>query len=100
MGREIIWTNQAIIQLNEAFIELLDFSESLEITNKIIFEIYDSVSILKTNSEIFKSDTLKTNNSGNIRAYQKHGYRLSYLIEEKKVFIIRVRHAKREPLEF
>lgn len=100
MGKAIIWTHQADAELNEAFLDLLEKSESLETTTRIISEIYESASILATDSEIYKLDTLKENNIGNIRAYEKHTYRISYLVEEEAVYIIRVRYARKEPLEY
>ena len=98
MGKTIIWTHQADAELNEAFLDLLEQSESVETTTRIIREIYESASILATNSEIYKLDTLKTNNKGHIRAYEKHTYRISYLIEEETIYIIRIRYARKEPL--
>ncbi|WP_373943634.1 type II toxin-antitoxin system RelE/ParE family toxin [Polaribacter sejongensis] len=69
-------------------------------TSKIITEVYESVSILSTDSEIYKLDTLKTNNKGNIRAFQKHSYRISYLIKDNEVYILRVKHSRKEPLKY
>lgn len=100
MGKIIIWTHQAESELNEAFLDLLEQSESLELTKRIISEIYESVSILSTNPEIYKLDTLKENNKGNIRAYEKHSYRISYLIEVDTIYIVRLRFARKEPLEY
>src|SRR5690606_40571807 len=85
MGKAIIWTHQADAELNEAFLDLLEKSESLETTTRIISQIYESASILATEPEIYKLDTLKENNIGNIRAYEKHTYRISYLVEEEVV---------------
>ena len=100
MGKTVIWTHQADAELNEAFLDLLEQSESIETTTRIITEIYESASILATDPEIYKLDTLKENNKGNIRTYEKHTYRISYLIEEEAVYIIRVRYARKEPLEY
>ena len=100
MGRTIIWTHQADAELHEAFLDLLEQSESIETTTRIITEIYESTSILATNPEIYKLDTLKDNNKGNIRAYEKHTHRISYLVEKEVVYIIRVRYARKEPLEY
>ena len=100
MGKTVIWTHQADAELNEAFLELLEQSKSIETTTRIITEIYESVSILVTNPEIYKLDTLKENNKGNIRVCEKHSYRISYLIEEEVIYIIRVRYARKEPLEY
>lgn len=100
MGKTIIWTHQADKELNQAFLDVLKQSESIETTLRIITEIHESVSILTTDSEIYKLDALKKNNKGNIRAYEKHSYRISYLIEKEEVYIIRVRYARKEPLEY
>lgn len=85
MDKRIIWTHQAEADLRKAFLDLLEYSESLTITSRIISEMYDSVSILATNPEIYKLDLLKKNNKGNIRAFEKHAYRISYLIDAENV---------------
>jgi plasmid stabilization system protein ParE len=100
MDKTIIWTHQADAELKEVFLNLLDQCQSIETTTRIISEIYQSTSILATNPEIYKIDTLKQNNKGTIRAYEKHAYRISYLVEEKNVYVLRVRYAKKEPLEY
>jgi plasmid stabilization system protein ParE len=100
MGKTVIWTHQADAELSEAFLALLEQSKSIETTTRVITEVYESASILATNPEIYKLDTLRKNNKGNIRAYEKHTYRISYQIEESTVYIIRVRYARKEPLEY
>lgn len=100
MEKTVIWTHKADAELNEAFLELLELSESMETTTRVIGEIYESTSILATDPEIYKVDPLRRNTKGNIRFYEKHTYRISYLIEDKAVYIIRVRHARKEPLEY
>jgi plasmid stabilization system protein ParE len=100
MGKIIIWTHNAEAELNDAFLDLLEESKSIETTTKVITEVYESASILSTNAEIYKLDTLKKDNKGNIRFYEKHTYRISYLIEEKAIYIIRVRYARKEPREY
>lgn len=100
MGKTIIWTHQADAELNEAFLDFLEKSASIETATRIITEIFESTFILETNPEIYKLDSLKENNKGNIRAYQKNTYRISYLIEEQTVYILRVRYARKEPLEY
>lgn len=100
MDRKIIWTHQAEVDLHTAFLNLLEYSKSIEISSRIISEIYESTSILATNPEIYKLDLLKKNNYGNIRAFEKHTYRISYLIDNETVYIIRIRPARKEPLEY
>ena len=100
MGKKIIWTNHAIAELNEAFLELLEQSESIETTTRVIDEVVESADILSTNPEIYKLDKLKNNNRGNIRTYEKHTYRISYQTEEDAIYIVRLRYARKEPLEY
>ena len=78
MGKKIIWTNHAIAELNEAFLDLLEESKSIETTTRVMDEVVESVEILKTHSEIYKLDKLRKNNKGIIRAFEKHIYRISY----------------------
>lgn len=59
MEKKIIWTSHALVQLQEAFLDLLKQTESVKITSRIIDEIYESTSILGSNPEIFKLDSLK-----------------------------------------
>ncbi|WP_341220196.1 hypothetical protein [Polaribacter atrinae] len=59
MVKKIIWTNLAESNLHNCFLELLEQTKSVDITSKIITEVYESVSILSTDSEIYKLDTLK-----------------------------------------
>ena len=100
MDKAIIWTQQAASELNQAFLDLLEHSKSIETTTKIITEIYESTAVLATHSEVYKLDPLKIANKGKIRAYEKHTYRISYLIEEDAIYIVRVRYARKEPLAY
>ncbi len=100
MVKTIIWTHQADEGLNQAFLDLLEQSVSIETAAGIVKEIYESTSILATNPEIYKLDSLKQNNKGNIRAYEKHTYRISYLIDKEIVYIIRVKYARKDTLEY
>ena len=98
--REIIWTHYADAQLSEAFLNLLEESESLETTVRVIDEIYRSTEILTTNPEIYELDELRKNNDGSFRAYEKHTYRVSYQITENKIYIIQVRFARKKPVKY
>ena len=100
MGKTVIQTHQADVELNQAFLDLLEQSKSIETTTRIITEVYESASILATNPEIYKLDVLKENNKGTVTTYEKHTYRISYLVGEKSIYIIRVRYARKEPLEY
>lgn len=100
MGKKVIWTKNAEAELQKAFFDLFEKSKSIEMATRIITAIHESAFILSSNSDIYKVDQLRINNAGNIRAYEKHTYRISYQIEAEAVYIIRVRYARKEPLEY
>jgi len=101
MGKEIVWTNHALADFNNAFLDFLEESESIEVTTRVFDEIFESTEILKTNAELYKADVLKSNNDlGMVRFYEKHTYRISYQVTEDTVYIIRVRYARKEPLPY
>ena len=100
MDKEIVWTNKANTDLHNVFLKLLEKTKSIEITSKVISEVYSSVLVLSKNPEIFKLDNLKRDNQGNIRVFYKHNYRVSYLIDDNKVYILKVRHSRKRPQIF
>lgn len=79
---------------------LLELSKSIEIAKKVTKEIYESTEILLTHSEIYELDRFKKNNNQNIRAYEKYNYRVSYQIDDTKIYILRIRHTSRKPLKY
>jgi len=100
MEKEIVWTETAQNQLEEIYFYLLEVSKSDSITNKVIDTIYQAVTILKTNSEIYEWDEMKQPNNGNFRAFEIYSYRVSYKITDNIIYILRVRHTSRNPKQF
>jgi len=97
MEKEIIWSKTAQNQLEKIYFYLSIESKSKTIPNKIIETIYDSVTILSTNCEIYELDELKILNNGNYRAFEVYNYRISYKITSKTIHILRIRHTSRNP---
>ncbi|WP_235832300.1 type II toxin-antitoxin system RelE/ParE family toxin [Flavobacterium zhairuonense] len=79
------------------YFHLFKESKSKNVPNKVIDTIYNSVSILSTNWEIYELDEMKIPNSVNYRAYEIYNYRISYKITEKDIHILRIRHTSRKP---
>lgn len=97
MEKEIIWTTSAQNQLEEIYFYLLEMTKNESVPEKVVATIYDSVSILKSNSEIYELDEMKILNDGSYRAYEIYHYRISYKIAQKTIYIIRIRHTSRNP---
>jgi len=97
MEKEIIWSRTAQNQLEKIYFYLFKESKSKNLPNKIIETIYDSVTILSTNWEIYELDEMKNLNNGDYRAFEIYSYRISYKITPKTIHILRIRHTSRNP---
>jgi len=97
MEKEIIWSNSALNQLENIYFYLLKKTKSYSIATKVVEGIYDSVTILKTDSEIYELDEMKVSNNGSYRAYEIYTYRISYKTMPNSINILRVRHTSRIP---
>lgn len=97
MEKEIIWSKTALNQLEKIYSYLFKETKSKSIPNKVIDTIYNSVTILGTNWEIYELDEMKISNDGNYRAYEVYSYRITYKITSKEIHILRIRHTSRNP---
>ncbi len=100
MEKPIIWTNRALTQLDHIFLNLLEESKSIDVADKVVNSIYESVAILSTHPEIYEVDELRINNDGSIRSYEHKSHQISYQVTEKEIYILRVRAARKEPLKY
>lgn len=92
MGKKIIWSKDALRQLEDIHFYILFESKSILIADKVVETIFESTEILKTQSGIFKLDKQKANNDGTFRVYSIYDYSISYQITETLIQILRVRH--------
>ncbi|MEN9908893.1 MAG: hypothetical protein RLZZ540_2042 [Bacteroidota bacterium] len=100
MGKKIIWSSNALEQLEDIHFYILFESKSIQVADKVVDKIFDSTKILKTKPEIYKLDTKKDNNDGSFRAYFVYDYMISYQITPDYIQILRVRHTSRKPTNF
>jgi plasmid stabilization system protein ParE len=97
MEKEIIWTSNALNQLENIYFYLLEETKSFEIADKVIDSLTNSVKILATSWNIFETDEMRVPIDENYRAFEKFNYRISYKITAEIIYIIRVRHTSRNP---
>ncbi|MBF4516526.1 type II toxin-antitoxin system RelE/ParE family toxin [Flavobacterium sp. ANB] len=97
MGKKIIWSSDALDQLEDIHFYIFFESKSITIADKVVNTIFDSTEILKTQAEIYKLDKQKTNNDGSFRVYSVYDYAVSYQITEDTIYILRVRHNAQKP---
>jgi len=100
MGTKIIWSSDALEQLEDIHFYILFESKSIHIADKVIDGIFESTEILKTQPEIYKLDTKKNSNDGSFRTYFVYDYMISYQITPDCIQILRVRHTSRKPKKF
>ena len=96
MGKKIIWSKDALDQLEDIHFYIFFESKSITIADKVVNTIFESTEILKTQPEIYKLDKQKTNNDGSFRVYSVYDYAVSYQITNDKIYILRVRHNARK----
>lgn len=97
MESKIIWSTDALKQLEDIHFYLLFESKSITIADKVVEAIFESTVILKSSPEIYKVDTLKKNNDGTFRSYFIYDFQLSYRITPVIIQILRIRHNSRKP---
>jgi plasmid stabilization system protein ParE len=97
MGKKIIWSSDALNQLEDIHFYILFESKSLRVADKVTEAIFESIKILKYSPEIYELDIQRKNNDGSFRAYYQYNYKISYRIVEEKIQILRVRHTSRKP---
>ncbi|MEL1241337.1 type II toxin-antitoxin system RelE/ParE family toxin [Flavobacterium flavipallidum] len=100
MGKKIIWSSDALQQLEDIHFYILFESKSIQIADKVIDKIFESTQILKTKPEIYKLDSKKNNNAGTFRVCFVYDYMISYQITADCIQILRVRHTSRKPKNF
>ena len=96
MGKKIIWSKDALDQLEDIHFYIFFESKSITIADKVVNTIFDSTEILKTQPEIYKLDKQKVNNDGSFRVYSVYDYAVSYQIKNDIIYILRVRHNARK----
>ena len=96
MWKKIIWSNDALEQLEDIHFYIFFESKSIHIADKVVDSIFESTEILKTSPEIYKLDVQKVNNDGSFRAYYIYDYCISFRITDSSIQILRVRHNARK----
>ena len=94
----IVWDEEAVSQLKKAYEEILDdsYSGAVKVRNGIL----DVVDQIPEHPSRHPADRFKDNNSGDYRAFELYSYRIAYKITDENIQILRVRHIKREPLNY
>lgn len=94
----VVWRKEALLHLQKQY-EYVK-KDSLESAQKVRDAIFEITEGLKFNPEIYPLDKYRKNNRGDIRAFEKYSLRVSYQITKKEIRILRVRHVRKNPIEY
>lgn len=94
----VVWDKVAKAQLRKAYNTIKE--ESLQGAETVKNGILSSVDKIPENPYRYPSDKFKKDNPGNYRAYEIYNYRIAYKVTEENIQVLRVRHVKREPLDY
>ena len=97
MGKEVIWSPSALLQLEGVHTDIFEVSISLKSADMVIDDIMESSSVLSNQPEIYTLDENKMPNDGSYRSYEIRTYNISYRILDQTIRIIRVRYSGKEP---
>lgn len=92
----VIWD----INVEENLKNLYEYiaEQSIIQANKVINAIIEAAESLIENLEKYPLDKFKTQNDNSYRAFEIYNIRVSYRFINNKIFILRVRHVKQNPL--
>jgi plasmid stabilization system protein ParE len=96
--RSVIWDKSAVKYLKSA-IEFIR-KDSPQNAEKLKSELKASILSLSDNPEKNPPDKYRTNNDGSFRAFELYKFRISYYVSATEIRIVRIRHARQEPLNF
>lgn len=97
MGKKIVWSIDALEQLEDIHFYIFFESKSIGIADKVTETIFDSTDVLKTSPDVYELDSQKQKNDGSFRAYFVYNYKISYRISINEIQILRIKHSARKP---
>ena len=91
------WSVAAFLHFDEILEHL--FKESEVAATIVGNTILNEVKQLPQYFNAHPLDRFKRNNDGHYRAFMVYSYRISYYVNESTIYVLRIRHTSREPLD-
>jgi plasmid stabilization system protein ParE len=96
--RTIVWSKNATKQYYQILEYLAEEApDAVSIVGNALLDMIDALALEYNN---YPPDRFKKNNDGTFKAALVFNYRVSYRINEKDIFILRIRHTSREPMNY
>ncbi|MGV3767843.1 MAG: type II toxin-antitoxin system RelE/ParE family toxin [Chitinophagaceae bacterium] len=96
--RKVVIEKEVTESLREIYNFVRPYSE--QYAEKIRDIILDSIKQLQQYPEKYPPDKYKYDNDGAYRAYEIYSYRITYVIVENEIWVIRIRHTKMRPFSY
>jgi plasmid stabilization system protein ParE len=94
----IVWSKQAVLQLEKAYQDIA--LDSIQAAAKVKDDLLEKIAGLLDFPERYPLDKYRKDNSGKVRAFEKHRYRVAYQVENDHIRILRIIHTSRLPLDY
>jgi plasmid stabilization system protein ParE len=96
--KNIVWSKNATIQ----YYQILEYltkeaPEAINIVGNALLDMIESLALEYNN---YPPDRFKKNNDGTFKAALVFNYKVSYQISDKDIYILRIRHTSREPMNY
>lgn len=95
---KIEWYNEASKNFNSILEHL--YQESPRAASIVGNTLLSEIENLTKHPTSHPLDRFKKPNDGNYRAFIVFSYRISYYVDKKIIYVLRIRHTSREPLLF
>lgn len=96
--KNIVWSVNASIEFEKIMLFLSENApEALDIVGNALLDTIENLAAGYNHNPL---DRLKNNNDGTFRAVIIFSYRISYQVGLSEVYILRIRHTSREPLNY
>lgn len=97
-SRRVVWDDFARAALKIAYNHIKE--DSPQQAEKVKQDILAATRKLSDHPEMHPADKYRKDKDTRFRAFEKHSYRISYLITEDTIRVLRLRHVKQEPKEY
>jgi mRNA-degrading endonuclease RelE of RelBE toxin-antitoxin system len=96
--RRLIWDEKAFLNFEES-LEWIS-KRSIPTAEEVEKALFEKINTIRSYPERHPPDKYKKGNSGNYRAFESHGYRVSYRYTENEVRIVYFRHVRQYPRKY
>ncbi len=94
----VIWAPSAKTSLRKAYQYIK--KDSPKNAGKVRDTLLEMIGKLPSHPTRYTLDRFKLNNPGNYRAFEKYSYRVTYRHTPEEIYILRIRHVKRNPIKY